>query len=172
MKEPEIWKAIEGFEGLYEVSNLGRVKSTHRASKILKYGFSGGRGINRYPTVNLRKYGHAKNGLIHRLVAIAFLDNPKNKREVNHKDGNKLNNHVDNLEWCTRKENCAHSSQSGLLMRDGVHYNAKLTMDEVVQIKRQLANGVKQCFLVKEFNSDSSTINSISRGKSWKHVTI
>ena len=107
----EIWKDIEGYEGLYQVSNLGRVKSLGRkvkkingkmnvCEKILKPGIGNG-----YKKVSLWKNNSSKMFLIHRLVALAFIPNNENLPIVNHKDENRLNNAVDNLEWCTYEYN-------------------------------------------------------------------
>ena len=98
----EEWRDIKGYEGLYQVSNLGRAKS-------LKYrGHEGCIGIltprldgKEYETVALYKEGKVRNTKIHRLVAQAFIPNPNNYPQVNHKDENKINNNVSNLEWCT-----------------------------------------------------------------------
>lgn len=108
----EIWKGIEGYEGLYQVSNLGNVRSLDRyvnnkgkldfrKGKILK----GCKDIGGYLVVNLYKEGKEKKYKIHRLVGQAFLDNQNNLSEINHKDENKTNNMVDNLEWCDRSYN-------------------------------------------------------------------
>ena len=113
----EIWKDIKDYEGLYQISNLGRVKRLAYTRKIcpkgteqydvhfkehLKSTFIMNRG---YQTVTLCKNSKLKSHHIHRLVAEAFLDNPKNLPQVNHKDENKLNNKVENLEWCTPSYN-------------------------------------------------------------------
>ena len=95
----EIWKDVVGFEGLYKVSNLGNVKSL-RIGKILIPSINRG-----YKRITLCKNGNRKNKVIHRIVAEAFLDNPKSLPCVNHKDENKLNNCVENLEWCDIKYN-------------------------------------------------------------------
>ena len=101
----EIWKDIEGYEGLYQVSNLGRVKSLYKKEKILKLGaVSSG-----YFFVHLYKMRKLKVIRVHRLVALTFVPNTENKLEVNHKDGNKQNNRADNLEWATKSENVKHS---------------------------------------------------------------
>lgn len=96
----EIWKDIPNYEGLYQISNLGRVKSIKnniiKKPSILKKG---------YLNMCLRKNGKAKYILIHRLVALAYIPNPNNFPCVNHKDCNPQNNRVDNLEWITYKEN-------------------------------------------------------------------
>ena len=98
----EIWKPIPYYENLYEVSNLGNVKSL-RNKIILKPFLTRG-----YFSVNLSKDGICKTFLIHRLVALAFIPNPNNYKEVNHKDEIKTNNNVDNLEWCTREYNMSY----------------------------------------------------------------
>lgn len=102
----EIWKDIKGYEGLYEISNLGNVKS----SKILKKELC----KNGYFRIKLFKNGKGKRFLIHRLVAIAFIPNQDDKPQVNHRDGNKQNNNVNNLEWVTSKENNIHAHRAGL----------------------------------------------------------
>lgn len=96
-----VWKEVKGYEGLYLVSNTGLVKSLFRYKKILKPNIT----KNGYATVELFKKGNSKRICVHRLVAEAFLQNPKKLPQVNHKDENKLNNNVSNLEWCTAKYN-------------------------------------------------------------------
>ena len=105
----ETWKDIEGYEELYQVSNLGRVKSL-RNDKLLK------QFVNRqgYSQVSLSKNGKVKLCRVNRIVCRAFIENPENKAQVNHIDGNKLNNRVDNLEWCTGSENVKHAYINGL----------------------------------------------------------
>lgn len=105
----EIWKPIEGYEGLYEVSSYGRVKrlggydrfNRKKVSKILKLSYNN----SGYYIVHLWKNGFRKSKLLHRLVAETFIPNIDNLPQVNHKDENKSNNRVDNLEWCTAKYN-------------------------------------------------------------------
>ena len=109
----EIWKDIKAYEGLYQVSNLGRVKSLSKQiirkngrkqtfkEKILNQGLS----KNGYLSVSLFKKGHGKTYTIHRLVAEAFIKNKNNYKCINHKNENKLDNNVDNLEWCSYKYN-------------------------------------------------------------------
>lgn len=119
----ETWKDIKGYEGKYQVSNLGRVKSLYRTNydinsssyrmikqeKILKLNCD-----NRYVYVELFKDGERKNPKVHRLVLETF--NPTNNKdlEINHIDGNKLNNRLENLEWVTHSENMVHSYKIGL----------------------------------------------------------
>lgn len=109
----EIWKPVQGYEGLYEVSTLGRVKSLPRATT------KGGMitqvlTSSEYFGVTLSKEGIAKNVLVHRLIAKAFCEGYGTEKDVNHKDGVKTNNIFSNLEWVTRQENIQHSYASGL----------------------------------------------------------
>lgn len=127
----EVWRDMKDYKGLYQVSNLGRVRSLDkivnsanqygavytrkRKGKILKP-FIDGKG--NYLQVTFYTEGtNKRNYLVHRLVAQEFIPNPDNKLEVNHIDGNKLNNSIDNLEWVTAKENMQHASKNGLLRR-------------------------------------------------------
>ena len=122
----EIWKDIEGYEGLYQVSNLGRVKSLGRyvkSNKGMQYRTEQIKvpserkrktAIQGYLTTQLYKNNKGKNCYIHRLVANAFIDNPENKPTVNHINGNKHDNRVVNLEWSTYRENNVHAYKTGL----------------------------------------------------------
>ena len=112
----EIWKDVQDYEGLYQVSNLGRVKSlsnrsNHKNELILKPAV-----VQGYKKVNLYKKSIGKIFPVHRLVAVAFIENPMNKEMVNHIDGNKLNNCIDNLEWNTAKENTIHAIKNKLII--------------------------------------------------------
>lgn len=127
----EIWKDVVGYEGIYQVSNLGRVRS---ANGIRKARISGC-----YPRIKLCNHGACEHLFVHRLVAEAFIPNLENKSQVNHIDGNKLNNVVSNLEWVTPSENAIHSHRVlghkahnpclGKFGKD--HWNSKI----VLQIK-------------------------------------
>ena len=109
----EVWKDVEGYEGQYLVSNTGKVKSIDRTDEkgythlgVDKKAQDNGKG---YLSVALYKHNIERKKYIHRLVATAFIPNPENLPEVNHKDGNKSNNIVDNLEWVTTSDNILHS---------------------------------------------------------------
>ena len=104
----EIWKDIKGYEGLYQISNKGRVKTLGN-NKTRKEKIRDGKIDRGYKRILLCKNGKKKQCLIHRLVAEAFLPNPDNLPVVNHKDENKLNNNVENLEWCTQAYNVNYS---------------------------------------------------------------
>lgn len=123
----EIWKDIEGFEGYYQVSNLGRIKSKKRV--VNNKGTYGGKCtfnekiLNTtidnigYKVVVLSKDKIKSRKRVHRIVAKCFIPNPNGYKEVNHKDGIKKNSRVDNLEWCTHKENIQHAYKNNLINR-------------------------------------------------------
>lgn len=112
----EIWKDIPGYEGLYQVSNYGRVKSFHgrvEKEKILQPYYK-----QKYAQILLIKDKKRKLARVHRLVAEAFIPNPDHKPQVNHKDENKRNNNVDNLEWCDCDYNIIYSQGKAVLQYD------------------------------------------------------
>ena len=126
MNDIEIWKDIKGYEGMYQVSNLGNIKSLERykrnhsklqkiEEKLLKLHIN---KTNGYVYVVLTKDTIEKNIRVHKLVAQAFIENSNNKPQINHIDGNKQNNRVDNLEWCTQSENELHAYRTGLANND------------------------------------------------------
>ncbi len=122
MKSNEIWKPIPDFEGLYEISNLGRVKALKRKKNcnrgwgwIKEHIMKQTTANSEYCRVPLTNKEHIKKYyLVHRLVAQAFIDNPNNYPEVNHINGDKLDNSVNNLEWCDRQYNIKHAYKMGL----------------------------------------------------------
>ena len=113
----EIWKDIEGYEGKYQVSNLGNVKSLNYKNSGKEQNIALCNDADGYLLVNLRLNNKVKTKRVHRLVAQAFIPNPENKPQVNHIDGNKKNNKIENLEWCTCEENQRHAWDKGLKIR-------------------------------------------------------
>lgn len=127
------WRDIPGYEGYYQASNLGDIRSLDRkvitgnqTKRIKGVVLKPHRQKNRYLHLELSKYGYTKDVLIHRLVAQAFIPNPENKPQVNHIDGVKVNNKVRNLEWCTNKENHIEASRLGLKAAGERHGMSKL----------------------------------------------
>jgi hypothetical protein len=164
----EIWKTIENYEGLYQVSNLGRVKSLPRnttrgkilANRIDKKG---------YHYVSLSKNGKEKPYSIHRLVALSFIENPEGKITVNHKNGIKADNNLLNLEWATRSENQIHAYATGLCKKGEMHGSSKLTEVQAIEIKYGYKN-IPYKQIVQIYGITKSQISDIRRGKKWKHI--
>ena len=169
----EMWRDIKGYEGLYQVSNLGRVKSLSRfhnnnsggylsKERILKQSIKRG-----YLTVGLCNSGKVKTYSVHRLVAIAFIDNPNNKKAVNHIDGNKTNNNVDNLEWCTYSENQKHAYKTGLhksTTGEKSSFN-KLNAIEVEDIRKNFDGNYKK--IAEKYSVSERTIKRIIKRETW-----
>lgn len=180
----EIWKPIKGYEGYYEVSNLGRVKALKRTvnkgkchrtweEHYLKYAPD----KCGYIRLALAKDGINKTFKVHRLVADAFIDNPDNKEEVNHIDGDRQNNRVENLEWCTRSENIIHAYKNGLIkLKTGENNpSSKLTWEEVNYIRKVYIPRHKEYGTIplsKRFNVHKKTISRIVRNEVWKEGGI
>ena len=155
----EQWRDVKGYEGYYKVSNLGEIRSLDRIIKS-KNGvtrFKKGRvlkqGKQRYCTVALVKYSNSqKTHKVHRLVAQAFLPNPKNKLCVNHIDFNKHNNNVSNLEWTTHQENYKHAVDNGVINSLNPKKQVKLILND------------------KEYNFESQMKASLFLGKNVKYM--
>ena len=163
----EQWKKIKGYEN-YLISDRGRVFSfyTKKFRKPQKDTYG-------YLQVDFYKNGVRKNHTIHRLVALAFLLNPENKRTVNHIDGIKTNNFVHNLEWATDKENIRHAWDNGLKKpKKGIkNGRAKLLEKEVLEIRRIFATGeYTKTALAKMFCVGQTLIGFIVRRENWKHI--
>lgn len=116
--QKEIWKSLPGFEGLYSVSNHGRVKSFHNSIEGKLLSIKNATGW--YLSFGVSRLGTTKTVRVHRVVAELFVPNPEGKKEVNHKDLNKQNNHHSNLEWCTPSENVSHAVKHNPEMMRGV----------------------------------------------------
>lgn len=164
----EVIKEIKGFEGRYTISNLGIVRSLMTGKELKPYITKAG-----YARVNLRyaKSRDYKSLLVHRLVAGNFIPNPNKYKEVNHKDCNRLNNEVNNLEWCTRFYNIKYAFQYGKASNKGIRNpNSKLNSDDIKAI-RCLADTGKffNTQIAELFKVSSSTIDSIVKGKIWSN---
>ena len=107
---------------------------------------------------------------VHRMVAECYIDNPHNKKMVNHKDGNKANNHVSNLEWVTSHENHIHASLTGLKAKGESHGFSKLKNEQVVRIKEMLSMKVSQRKIANLFNVCQATIKDINVKRTWAHI--
>lgn len=177
MTRNEVWIPIKDYEGKYEVSNKGRVKSIGRAvncnnhykftkdiilkPEILEKG---------YERVALCKHGKVKKKQVHRLVLENFNPIKDDTLQVNHIDGNKRNNCVENLEWVTAKENNQHARETGLLTHFGKG-NHKLNADEVRKIRKLYNTGnYSQREIGELFDVCRDTINSLLLGKTYSHV--
>lgn len=173
----EVWKNIKGFEKQYEVSNHGRVRAKEkvtfngrwyctrkqkmmRPTKPNKFG---------YIMINLCKDGKKKHCLLHRLIAVAFIKNPKNKETINHINGIKSDNRIENLEWATRSEQNIHASKLGLKRFNGEdHSQHKLTDIQVKTIRGMAMNGGKP--KGSDFGVTNATISDVLKRRSWKHI--
>lgn len=173
----EIWKPIKGYEGLYEVSNLGRVKSlsfrnsrgTFKRDLIMK-----SENCHGYKRLSLSTNDVQKGFSVHRLVSQAFISNPDNKTQINHKDYDKTNNHVENLEWCTAKENTRHAVAGGRKgdNRGEKHGQSELTEAQVKRIRlmKEITPNITQRVIANMFNVSQSQISHILLREQWKHI--
>lgn len=185
----ETWKDITEYEGVYQISNLGRVKSLSRykngihgkhmtKEKILKRLIN--KGGYSYIVLNYKK--NRKHMLVHRLVVCEFLENKFNKKYVNHKDGNKINNDIKNLEWVTASENSSHAFRLGLrkptlgLINGMAKFseNEILLIREMFENKQLIEDGHSICINKKEvakiFGTTHKYIDSILKRRVWKHI--
>lgn len=165
----EEWKTIS-FAKSYEVSSKGRIRSTYRKGfKKLNY-YNGGRA-----RVQLKlDSGGYRNFLVHRLVALAFIENKHSYPQVNHIDHNPSNNNIENLEWCTDKQNRAHEKKRNLKVYSNGEKNgsAKLSNSDVIKIKELIASGKSLPYISRLFGVSKSAISKIKTGRTWSHIEL
>lgn len=162
----ERWEHVLGFPR-YMVSDCGRVFSAVRACRIL----SPSKTPQGYPYVSLMLDGKAHKLTIHKLVAVAFVQNPDGMPIVNHIDGNKSNSHYLNLEWCTYADNNNHARDNRLVKNFGEdHYAAKLTDADIKEIRGLLADGIYHKDIAAKFGVNRQQITKIANGQAWRRV--
>lgn len=173
INDNEIWKDIIGYEGLYQISNLGNIKTFNwrntGKTAILKLC----KNKNGYLGTALTKNGKLKSVEIHRLLALHFLPNTENKKQVNHINGIKADNNISNLEWLTQKENIQHAFKTGLNkgLKGEKNGRCKLTNIQVIKIRQKYNTKEKTVMqLSNEYNMNWSTINDLVKNITWKHL--
>lgn len=180
------WVQIPGYEGRYEISTCGRVRTMARIAPRTVSGFSSPVRVKRkelrpssepggYPAIELTNEAGRRRLYMHRLLAQAFIPNPLNLPVVNHIDGDKTNNALQNLEWCTHAQNAAHASKAGLLPKGLIGPGekcpaAKLTDEKVREIRRRVAAGETQRAVAKEFGVTYGNVSLIVNRGTWSHV--
>lgn len=183
LENEEVWKDIEEYEGIYKISNFGKVRSLDRIVSFPDGRKRKFKGINlkinistQYPSIYLCDNTKIKKEWsfdLHRILAQTFIPNPENKPEVNHKDGDKDNFNLDNLEWNTKSENRQHGYDIGLssAIKGEEHYTAKLNEVQVLEIRKLYSQGgYSYKKLADIYNVDFSNIYAIIKRKSWKHI--
>jgi hypothetical protein len=163
----EQWKTVPGYVGRYAVSNIGRVKSLKMRKPLSLV-----RNKRGYVAVNLYKNGRVRNFTVHRLVAAAFIGEIPEGYHVNHKNGVKTDNRVTNLEIVTPEENRRHAVETGLTKyrRGSENENAKLTEDDVLEIRRMRAEGVVARKVAILFDITERHVLAIQHRLSWAHL--
>ena len=168
----EVFEDLKGYENSYQISDSGRVFTKRRLiGNQIYYGkeLTPQLTSDGYLKITLSKNGKSKKYYLHRLVAIQFLDNPNNLPQVNHIDGNKINNSITNLEWCTKNENQNHAVRTGLMQRGQNRPSAKLTEKQVLEIYK-LKGVLKGQDIADKYGVSKNTINCILRGSKWSYL--
>lgn len=163
----EIWKTIKDYESLYEVSNLGRVRSK-KTNKIMAM-YKQNKG---YYCLSLSYKSKTYHPTIHRLVAEHFLPKIEGMNQVNHIDGDKSNNTVANLEWCNQRLNYNHGMKNFLYSHNENHYFAKLTNEQVKCIPEFYRLGFIRATIAKILNIESSSLEAIENGISYRELNL
>lgn len=178
-----MWKQLKGDKDIYEISNYGNVRKMTRAGArgniVAERQLKPHINSSGYYRVPIKINGQRKEHFIHRLVALLFVPNPLNKPYVNHKDGNKLNNHANNLEWCTPNENNIHAFRNGLkkptALPGELHGGRIFNWNTINQIRIEYIKGDRehgQCALARKYNTSQSHIWCIVNYLNWKPDTL
>jgi hypothetical protein len=174
-QEIEVWKDIPEYEGHYQISNLGKVRSLDRVvifrlnrkrffkGMILKNIFL----TSKYYGVNLVKGKKRQQFTIHRLVATCFVSNPFDFPEVDHIDCVKTNNNFNNLEWVTSEENTRRAKENGLMPKGVDNHKSKLTEEQILDIRSSHLINVE---LARKYNVSKTLIGYIKKRKTWTHI--
>lgn len=162
---PEQWLTVAGFEGYYEVSDLGRVRSV-RAGRCLKACI----GASGYEQVDLSLHGKARSVNVHQLVATAFLGPAKPGMQVCHSDGDRRNNRALNLRYGTPAENNADKARHGTTVRGAANNKAKLSAEDVIVVRHLAAAGMAHRSIAQRFGVSRPAISYVVRRETWAHI--
>lgn len=169
----EEWRPVVGYEGYYSVSSLGNVRrdKPYKATvdgKILRPSAANG-----YLFVSLSKASSSKCQRIHTLVCAAFIGERPEGKVINHKNGIKTDNRIENLEYCTLSENMRHAHSIGLLHQKGAdNNNSRLTHEDAIKVKTMFKNGMKDREVSDATGFNKNTLRGIRKGVYWKHINV
>ena len=168
---PEVWRECPGFSD-YSVSSMGRIRrDVTRHTAIAGRVLVCNPGVHGYVILSLVRDGKRPGCYVHRLVALAFIgEPPEGKPQVNHKNGVKADNRVENLEWVSPKENSQHASASGLMRHGEAHPGGVLTEDAVRIIRERRRQGEHVRVIAKDLNVSTGTVSLAANRLTWRHV--
>lgn len=171
------WKAIKGFRGVYQISRNGEVRSLvgnngkYKTPRVLKLR----EDVNGYLRVSLFLNGKEKRYMVHRLVAGAFIEREEKLNIVNHKDSDRKNNSVENLEWCTQSQNILHGYRNGKACKKGEKNSMSILCEKQVRVIKHILlipNRISVSKIAEIFKVNYSVISNIKTGKNWNFVSI
>lgn len=174
--QEEVWYPVPGYEGLYDVSNMGRVRSNSRPSRNWRAEWMTKPRIKKFTIAShgylvarfTNQAGESKNIYLHSIMCTVFNGvQPEEDSTVNHKNGQKRDNRPENLEWVSQEDNTEHALEAGLAKRGSKHHFSKLTEENVRSILSDKRGCVK---LGREYGVTPSAIKYIRQGKCWRHL--